>query len=145
MQASSLQIVIVAVIGLVTYLVASRALAEQSAFGYPRLIAAAVSLLGCVGLLRMGDGLLQAILLPAAALLVAVCLMLAVFAVQRIRGNRLPRRDTPVPTKSLKKKEAPKKPKASDKMAVKQKAQCNGKGKNAKVTRSTTRPAHNPW
>ncbi len=134
-MATPLHILIAGVIGVAAYLVTSRALAAHSAFGSPRLIAAAVSLLGCIGLLQAEDGLLHAILLPAAALVVSVCLLLAVFAFRCVRENRLRRDDTPSPKKS------PKKPKAH----------CDSKGGTASInpparaTCGRAPSAHNPW
>ena len=133
MQPSVLHIVIAAVIGLVTYLVASRALAEQSAFGYPRLIAAAVSILGCVGLLRMGGGIMDAVLLPSVAFAVAACLVFAWIGFRRLRAGCPVVPSDPAPTsRPPKKKRTGKKKKEVDKGGVKM-----GAGSAELV--------HNPW
>jgi len=110
MQPLFLHIMIAAVIGLVTYLVASRALAEQSGFGYPRLIAGAVSILGCIGLFRMGDKIMDAILMPSLALAIATCLVCALIGFRRLReGYPGVPSDVMTRTRGSKKKKAEKK------------------------------------
>ncbi|MEI7899684.1 MAG: hypothetical protein WCK89_05495 [bacterium] len=133
MQPSVLHIVIAAVIGLVTYLVASRALAEQSAFGYPRLIAAAVSILGCIGLLRMGGGIMDAVLLPSVAFAVAACLLFAWIGFRRLRAGSPVVPSDPTPTsRPPKKKRTGNKKKEVDKSSL-------------KTSAGSAEIVHNPW
>ncbi len=156
MTNSPLTILIIAVIGIVAYIVTARALADYSTLGYPRIIAAAVSLIGCIGLMQMDTGIITAVLLPASALLIAVCLMLAVTVFFRFRANRLGR-NGPLPDKqSLKKKKSPKK---QQKIKVEKKRRIKTTGdKHSRHVKSTGRgnslssaqsasqtDSHNPW
>jgi len=61
----------VLIAGVVGYLVMAEAMNSSSTVRYPRVIAALVAALGCVGLRQAGDGSIAAVVIPSAALLLA--------------------------------------------------------------------------
>ena len=81
---SMLETIAIVCMGVVGYLVTAQAMSEYSTFRYPRLIAALVVLIGCIGLRQAGDGLAAFLLIPFAALLVSVGV---VWVVSRLAGK----------------------------------------------------------
>ncbi len=69
---SILGIITIGIIGLIGYFVMAEALREFSLFSYPRVIAALVAAIGCIGLQQTGERIAPALLIPFAALLMAV-------------------------------------------------------------------------
>jgi hypothetical protein len=80
---NALGTIAIVIMGVVGYLITAQAMSEYSTFRYPRIIAALVVILGCIGLRQSGDGLAAALLIPFAALIVAGGV---VWAVSRLAG-----------------------------------------------------------
>ena len=73
----------VCTIGVVGYFVMADALRDFSMFRYPRIIAALVAVIGCIGIQQSGVHLAPALLIPFAALLLACS---AVWVISRWAG-----------------------------------------------------------
>ena len=69
---SALGTIAIVIVGAVGYLVIAEAMRSCSTFRCPRIIAALVAALGCIGLRQAGDGVVAALVIPSAALLLAV-------------------------------------------------------------------------
>ena len=61
----------VVIVGAVGSLVMAEAMRSYSTLRYPWVIAALVATLGCIGLQQAGDGVVAAVVIPSAALLLA--------------------------------------------------------------------------
>ena len=68
---NALGTVAIVIVGVVGYLVMAEAMRSCSTMQFPRVIAALVAALGCIGLRQAGDGVIAAVVLPSAALLLA--------------------------------------------------------------------------
>lgn len=68
---NALGTVAIVIVGVVGYLVMAEAMRSCSTFRCPRIIAALVAALGCIGLRQAGDGVVAALVIPSAALLLA--------------------------------------------------------------------------
>lgn len=92
---SVLNVIAIGIIGIVSYIVMAEALKDFSTFNSPRTIAALVSVIGCIGLQQTGGPLVSALLIPFAALLLAVAAVWAasLFTGKSIWPKRIPRRD----------------------------------------------------
>ncbi len=93
-------------IGLIGYFVMAEALRDYSLFRFPRIIAALVAVLGCIGLHQAGERLAPALVIPFAALLLAVG---AIWGITRLvdakgaagRPNAPPKEPTDPSTETL--------------------------------------------
>ncbi len=86
---STIETICFAAMGLVAFLAMSRALADHSQFGNPRLLAGLVALIGVIGLASAGKGWLSTVLIPSAAMVVALAAVGAgIVWVRRHQGGR---------------------------------------------------------
>lgn len=84
---SILGAVAIVIIGAIGYFVMAEALRDFSLFRYPRIIAALVALLGCIGLQHTGERLATALLIPFAALLLAAGVIWGITRLGAVRGE----------------------------------------------------------
>ena len=66
-----LALIVIIAIGIIAYLVTSDVLKNFSGFRYPGVLAALVTLIGCVGLLGASESAMAVITIPFAALIIA--------------------------------------------------------------------------
>ena len=68
---NALEAIAIVIVGAVGYLVMAEAMRSCSMFRCPRIIAALVVALACIGLRQAGDGLVAVLAIPSATLLLA--------------------------------------------------------------------------
>ena len=81
---NALGTVAILIVGVVGYLVMAEAMNSWSTLRYPRVIAALVAALGCIGLRQAGDGVIAAVVIPSATLLLACS---AIWVAMRLTGK----------------------------------------------------------
>lgn len=84
---SILGVIAVGIIGVIGYFVMAEALSEFSLFSYPRIIAALVAAIGCIGLHQTGVHLATALLIPFAALLLSVAVVWGITRIGSLKGK----------------------------------------------------------
>ena len=84
---SILGVIAVGIIGVIGYFVMAEALSEFSLFSYPRIIAALVAAIGCIGLHHAGTRIAPALLIPFAALLLAIGTVWGISRIGEMRGK----------------------------------------------------------
>ncbi len=82
----------VGIVAVITMLVSAQAFRQFSAFAFPRILAVCVGILCFIALLNSGSGTLSVLLLPYAALGLAIVACLIVVAVGRLWSRERPKR-----------------------------------------------------